>query len=93
MPGSGSRPARPPGSGISTASALAARTRLPHSPGSKDFALIGSFFGAVAAWLGVGLDGLIAKEEELWPQTPSRVWNVTPLLTSDRRGVAVSLSF
>ena len=41
-------------------------------PRVKDFALIGSFFGAVGAWLGVGLDGLLAREEELWPQTPSR---------------------
>ena len=62
-------------------------------PRVKDFALIGGFFGAVGAWLGVGLDGLIAREEELWPQTPSRAWSVTPLLTPDRRGVAVSLSF
>ena len=62
-------------------------------PGVRDFALIGGLFGALGAWIGVGVDGRIAREEEVWPRRPSRVWSVTPLLAPDRRGVAVSLDF
>ena len=64
----------------------------PH-PRVRDFALIGGLFGAVGAWIGVGVDRLIVREEEVWPRRPSRVWSVTPLLAPDRRGVAVSLVF
>ena len=63
------------------------------TPGAINFALVGSLFGAVGGWIGVGVDHLIAREEEVWPRSPGRAWSVTPLVAPDRRGVAVSLSF
>ena len=64
----------------------------PH-PRVRDFALIGGLFGAVGAWIGVGVDHLIARDEEVWPRRPATAWSLTPLLAPERRGVAVSLIF
>ena len=60
---------------------------------AKGFVLVGGLFGAVGAWIGVGVDGLIAREQKVWPQSPKRAWSVTPLPAAGRHSVAVSLSF
>ena len=68
--------------------------RAPSSPGELAWlAFSGGLYGAVGAWVGFGVDHLIRREERVY-RRPSD-WRVTvaPTLSSDRRGVAVSLSF
>ena len=63
-------------------------------PGIGNFALTGGLFGMVGLWIGVGVDHLIREERVVWLRASSRSRvSVAPLLASDRRGVAVSLSF
>ena len=66
----------------------------PDPGAAGHFALIGGLFGAVGAWIGVGVDHLIKHEREVYPRVSSRSrLSVAPLLAPTRRGVAVSLSF
>lgn len=56
-------------------------------------AAAGGLYGAVGAWIGFGVDHLIRREEKVY-RRPSDWWfTVAPTLSSDRRGVAASLSF
>ena len=81
---------------VSLAAPAAAQATGPCSPqpGIGNFALTGGLFGMVGVWIGVGVDHLIREERVVWLRASSRSRvSVAPLLASDRRGVAVSLSF
>ena len=56
-------------------------------------AAAGGLYGAVGAWIGYGVDHLVRREEKVY--RPPSDWRLTvaPSLSSDRRGVAVSLRF
>ena len=62
------------------------------APNYGGFILGGGLFGMVGGWIGVGVDHLTQMEVG-WPTTARHAWSVAPLLTPDRRGAAVSLSF
>ena len=55
-------------------------------------AAIGGVHGAVGAWVGYGIDRLIRREERVYRLSRPRL-SVAPVLSRDRHGVAVSLSF
>ena len=61
-------------------------------PNYLGFAIVGGAYGVAGGLIGIGIDSL-KRTEARWPATPPDAWRVTPLLTPDRRGVAVSLSF
>ena len=62
-------------------------------PETRDIALVGGLFGAVGAWIGVGVDSSIRREEEVYRRrVPGRAWGVAPLLAPGHRGVAVALT-
>ena len=54
---------------------------------------IGGIHGAVGAWVGYGIDRLVRREERVYRRPSDWQFTVAPTLSSDRRGVAVSLSF
>ena len=56
------------------------------------FLLVGSVYGVAGGVIGVIVDRA-HQAEARWPDKPRRAWSVGPLLTPDRRGVAVSLDF
>ena len=56
-------------------------------------AAAGGFYGAVGAWVGFGVDHLIKREEKVYRRPSDWRLTVAPTLSSDRRGVAASLSF
>ena len=64
------------------------------APGASSM-LLGGLSGMVGLWIGVGVDALNKnqREEEVYPRRSRPRMSVAPLLLSDRRGVAVSLSF
>lgn len=55
-------------------------------------AAIGGLHGAAGAWVGYGIDRLIRREERVYHSSGPRL-SVAPVLSTDHRGVAVSLSF
>lgn len=68
--------------------------RAPSSPGELAWLAFGSgLYGAVGAWIGYGVDHLIRREEKVYRRRSDWRFTVAPTLSSDRRGVAVSLSF
>ena len=56
-------------------------------------AAAGGLYGAVGAWIGFGVDHLIRREEKVYRRPSDWRLTVAPTLSSDRRGVAASLSF
>ena len=56
-------------------------------------AAAGGFYGAAGAWVGFGVDHLVRREEELYRRPSDWRLTVAPTLSSERRGVAASLSF
>lgn len=55
--------------------------------------VMGGLFGAAGAWGGYVVDRLIRREEEVFRRSARPRLTVAPVLSPDRRGVAVSLGF
>lgn len=55
--------------------------------------VFGGAFGAVGAWGGYTVDRLIRREERVYSVSSGPRLTVVPVLSPDRRGVAVSLGF
>ena len=76
---------------------VAVREGPPRAPSSAGelawLAAAGGVYGAVGAWVGFGVDHLIRREEKVYRRPSDWRLTVAPTLSSDRRGVAVSLSF
>ena len=73
---------------------VASEGRAPSSASELAWmAVAGGFYGAVGAWIGYGVDHLIRREEKVYRRPSNWRLTVAPTVSSDRRGVAVSLSF
>lgn len=61
----------------------------------RGLTMTGGLFGAVGAWGGYAVDRLIRREEEVFRRSarPRLAVGVAPLLSPERSGVAVSVSF
>ena len=59
----------------------------------KGLTVLGGLFGAAGAWGGYAVDRLIRREESVYRLSSRPRLAVAPLLSPDRSGVAVSLSF
>ena len=74
--------------------AVMAWERMPSDAGELcALAAVGGFYGAAGAWVGFGVDHLVRHEEKVYRRPSDWRLTVAPTLSSDRRGVAVSLSF
>ena len=68
--------------------------RMPSDAGELAWlAMAGGFYGAVGAWVGFGADHLLRREKRIYRRPSEWRLAVGPTLSSNRRGVAVSLSF
>ena len=59
----------------------------------RGLTMMGGLFGAVGAWGGYAVDRLIRREEEVFRRSARPRLAVAPLLSPERRGVALSVSF
>ena len=59
----------------------------------RGLTMTGGLFGAVGAWGGYAFDRLIRREEEVFRRSAGPRVAVAPLLSPERRGVALSVSF
>lgn len=59
----------------------------------KGLTVLCGLFGAAGAWGGYAVDRMIRREEAVYRPSSGPRLSVAPVLSPDRRGVAVSLSF
>ncbi len=84
------------GAGAAAGMYLAVLTleRTPSDAGElASVAAVGGLYGAVGAWVGYGVDRLIKREEKVYRRPSDWRLTVAPTFSSDRHGVALSLSF
>ena len=90
-PGSVSRPV--PRTGCTPSSPSGSRRLRDPVEVVKGLTVLGGLFGAAGAWGGYAVDRMIRREEAVYRPSSGLRLSVAPVLSPDRRGVAVSLGF